>query len=183
MSLFQPGYLPAQALAGNVFIGSSLAAGVAIPAYNATAQVFGVWNPAGSGKNLILLKFMAGVATAGTPAVAALGLSYLPNAGGSIATGAPISAFTDSTPVNGLLTKGNASAARFTLAATITAPTFFYDLGVSQESATPGTGLFWVEHDFDGAVIIPPGVYVGVGGSAAPGQTIQSTLVWMELAI
>lgn len=183
MSLFQPGYLPAQTLAGNVFIGSTLAAGVAIPAYNATAQVFGLWNPAGSGKNLALIKIMGGIATAGTPAVAALGLSYLPNAGGSIATGAPISAFTDSTPVNGLLGKGNASAARFTLSATTTAPTFFYDLGVSQESATPGTGLFWFEHDFDGAVIVPPGTYVGLGGSAAPGQTVQTTLVWMELAI
>jgi hypothetical protein len=183
MSLFQPGYLPAQTLAGNVFVGSSLAAGVAIPAYNATAQVFGLWNPAGNNKNLVLLKLMAGVATAGTPAVSALGLSYLANTGGSVATGAPISAFTDSTPVNGLIGRGNAASARFTLTATTTAPTFFYDIGVSQESATPGTGLFWVEHDFDGAVIVPPGTYIGLGGSAAPGQTMQTTIVWMELTI
>jgi hypothetical protein len=182
--IFQPGYLPAQTLAGNVFIGSTLAAGVAVPAHNATAQTFGLWNPAGSGKNAILVKLNVGVATAGTPAVASLGLSYIPSAGSAIgAAGAPISAFTGTSPVNGLVSKGSQNSALFTLAATTIAPTFFYNLALSQESATPGTGVFWMEHDFDGAVIVPPNTYIGLGGSAAPGQTIQASLVWFEIDV
>lgn len=183
-SLFQPGYLPAQTLAGNVFIGSTAATGIAIPAYNATAQLFGLWNPAGSGKNAVLVKINIGVATLGTPAVSALGLSYISGAGSAIgATGAPITAFATTAPVNGLVGKGSQNSALFTLAATTIAPTFFYDLALSQESAVAGTGVFWMEHDFDGAVIVPPNTYIGLGGSAAPGQTTQATLVWFELPI
>jgi hypothetical protein len=52
--MFQPGYLPAQTLAGNVFIGSTTYAGIVAPAYNAAAQTFGLWNPAGSEKNEVL---------------------------------------------------------------------------------------------------------------------------------
>ena len=183
-ALFQPGYLPAQTLAGNVFIGSTLAAGVAVPAYNATAQTFGMWNPAGSGKNAILVKLNLGVATLGTAAVASLGLSYIPNAGSAIgATGAPITAFAATAPVNGLVSKGNNNSALFTLAATTIAPTFFYDLALSQSATGAAAGMVWMEHDFDGCVIVPPNTYIGLGGSAAPGQTMQASLVWFEMSI
>jgi len=185
LSLFQPGYLPSMTLAKKVFIGSTTNAGVAVPAYNATAQTFGLWNPAGSGKNLILVKINLGIATVGTPAVSSLGLSVLVNTGSQIATGAPISAFTQTASLPGLLgdaAGGSApSVGRFTLAATTVAPTFAYNLALSQESVTATNGVMWMEHDFDGAIGVAPGTYIGLGGSAAPGQTIQGSLVWFEL--
>lgn len=191
--LFQPGYLPAMMLARKVFIGSTTNAGVAIPAYNATAQVFGLWNPAGSGVNVILLKLSCGIATAGTEAVAALGLSYLPNAGNAIgATGAPVTAFTRTASLPGLIgDAGGAaapSAAMFTLAATIVAPTFAYNISLSETagSATTtaaGLSVMWMEHDFDGIVGVAPNTYIGLGGSAAPGSTYQASLSWMEVPV
>ena len=187
-SLFQPGYLPSQMLGGKVFIGSTTYAGIAIPAYNATAQVFGLWNPAGSGVNVILVKLNLAIATQGTQAQSALGLSYLPNTGNAIgASGAPITAFTQTSSVPALI--GDAagaaapSAARFTLSATIIAPTFFYDLAIGETAGTTPMGLTQTEHDFDGAVGIAPGTYVGLGGSAAPGSTYQASLVWMEVPV
>jgi hypothetical protein len=178
------GYLVQQTLKGRMFIGSTTYAGVVVPAYNATAQVFGLWNPAGSGRNLVLDKLNMALATIGTEAVAAYGLSYLTNTGGSIGTGAPISAFTATAPVNGLLTEGDTPKGRFTLSATITAPTFFYDLGVALISTDLNTatndGFCQLTHDFNGAITIPPGVYVGLGSSAAGGQTMQASITWYE---
>ncbi|MCR4340511.1 MAG: hypothetical protein NUW01_11590, partial [Gemmatimonadaceae bacterium] len=38
---------------GRVFIGNAAAAGSVLPIYSNTTQVFGVWNPKGSGVNVI----------------------------------------------------------------------------------------------------------------------------------
>lgn len=171
------------ALAGQMFIGSTTSAGVAIPAHNATAQVFGLWNPAGSNVNLVLAKLSVGVATLGTNAVSSLGLSYVANAGSAIgASGAPITAFTATAALNAKLLTGPASKARFTLAATTIAPTFFYALGMAQNATTtqPVAEQAY-SHDFDGDVIIPPNTYIGLGGSAAPGSTYQVSLSWVEI--
>jgi hypothetical protein len=190
--LFQPGYLPAMTLARKTFIGSTTYAGVAIPAYNATAQVFGLWNPEGSGVNIILLKLTLGIATAGTEAVAALGLSALYNTGGAIATGAPISAFTQTSSLPGLIGDGAGQAApskgRFTLSATITAPTFVYGIALAETAGSATTtaaplAVQWAEHDFDGIVGVAPGTYIGLGGSVAPGSTYQGSLSWLEVPV
>ena len=181
------GYLVQQTLGGNSFIGSTTQAGIVLPAYNATAQKFGLWNPANSGVNLVLDKLSIALATIGTEALAAIGLSYLLNAGSAVGTGAPVSAFTATAPVNGLLGAGKSSRGRFTLDATITAPTFFYALGISQISTDFNTatndGYAKLTHDFDGSIIIPPGVYVGLGGSVAGGQTYQGSLSWFETEV
>jgi hypothetical protein len=177
---------------GGVYIGSTTAAGVAIPAYNATAQVFGLWNPAGSGVNVILVSLDLAIATAGTEAVASIGLSYLPNTGSQIATGSPITAFTQTNSLPGLIgsAAGQAapSQARFTLAATITAPTFYRNLALT-ETAGSATGasapltIFQATYGFTGADGVAPGTYIGLGGSAAPGSTYQATLVWIEIPL
>jgi hypothetical protein len=177
-----PGDITRQMLAGNMFIGSTAAAGVAVPAYNATAQVFGLWNPAGSGYTAIPVFLTAGIATVGTPAVADLSLSILTNAGSQIATGSAITAFTASTPVNARLGSGKISQMRFTAsAATTTAPAHLMSLGASQESATPGTGIFNIYFPFNGSLAVDPGTYIGIGASTALGQTAAVTLVWYEI--
>ena len=191
MSLFQPGYLPQQTVAGTCYIGSTTYAGIAIPAYNATAQVFGLWNPAGSGVNVILVKLNLGIATLGTEAQAAIGLSAVYNTGAAIgATGAPITAFTQTASVPALIGAGAGqsalSRARFTLSATTIAPTFVYNCSLTEFSGSltatsSAPGVAWMEHDFDGAVGVAPGTYIGLGGSAAPGSTYQASLVWFEV--
>jgi hypothetical protein len=182
-SLFQPGYLPAQLLAGNVFIGSSAAAGVTIPAFTATAQVFGLWNPLGSGVEIVPLALEIGIATGATPVVADLGLCYLPNAGGQVATGGQITAFTSATPVNARLGLGNRSKALFTpSAATIAAPSFLMSIGLSFASTTAGTGVQYGQYDFNGMLSLPPNNYIGLGSSTIQsGTIIAATLFWMEL--
>lgn len=182
-SLFQPGYLPGQTLAGNTFVGSTAAAGITVPAYNGTAQTFGVWNPLGSGVELLLVSLDLGVATAATPVVGAFGLSWLQSAGSQVATGAPITAFTGATPVNCRLGLGVASKARFTpSAATITAPVFLHDLGLSLTSTTAQNGVQYMHYDFNGIFTMPPGNYIGLGCSAAQSGTVtQASLVWIEL--
>lgn len=182
-SLYQPGYLPAQTLAGNVYTGATAAAGVAVPAYNATGQTFGIWNPLGSGVEVILIGLDLGIATATTPVVAAFGLSVLTNAGSQVATAAPITAFTAGTPVNLRLGLGKPSNIKFTpSAATITAPTFLKSLGLSFATTTAANGFGFAHYDFNGAITIPPGVYVGLGGSAAQsGTVIQASIDWMEV--
>lgn len=169
---------------GRMFIGSTTNAGIAIPAYNATAQVFGLWNPAGSGVNLVLGKISIAVATLGTNAVSAIGLSYLLNVGSQIATGSPITAFTATTPFNAILGQGDASKARFTLTATTTAPAFLMSLPMAQNATTtqPVAEQAY-QYDFDGGLILPQGTYIGLGGSAAPGSTYQVSLSWIEAEV
>lgn len=180
--LWQPGYLPAMTLAGKTFIGSTMSAGVVIPAHDATAQVFGLWNPEGSGVNAVLVKLNLGVTTAATPAVSSLSLSVLPYTGGAVsASGSPISAFTQTVATPGRVGELGRSGARFTLSATMTAPTFFYSLSFSQESTSLANGLVSLTHDFSGCVVVTPGTYVGLGGSASPLQTFQASLIWFEI--
>lgn len=175
------GYIAQQALAGKMFIGSTTYAGVKPPAYNATAQKFGIWNPLGSGVDVVLGKLNLALATVGTEAVGAFGLSYLTPAGGQVATGSPITAFTATAPVNAKLGEGQPSRVKFTLAATITAPTFFYNLGLAQAGTDAEVGFAILQHDFNGWIVIPPGVYVGLGSSAATDQTLQGSLTWYEV--
>lgn len=188
MSLFQPGYLPAMMLAGKVFTGSTTNTGVAIPAYNATAQVFGLWNPAGSGVNVILVKLQLAIATLGTNIVGAMGLSYIPNTGSAIgATGSPLTAFAQTASIPGLIGIGGGGAApsqaRFTLSATTIAPTFYYSLGMTSTTGTPTDSTPVLTHDFDGSQGVAPGTYIGLGGSAAPGSTYQGTITWIEVPV
>ena len=175
-----------------LFIGSTTYAGVAIPAYNSTAQVFGLWNPAGSNVNVRLVKIALGIATAGTEAVSALGLSYIPNAGNALAgSGGPITAFTQTASLPALLGDGGGAAAssqaRFTLAATTIAPTFAYNIALSETAGSATTtaaalSVQWMEHEFPG-IGVAPGTYIGLGGDVAPGSTFQISLTWAELPI
>lgn len=176
------------ALAGQGYIGATAAAGVVIPAGNSTSPVFGIWNPSGSGVNAVLNTLNMGVTTVGTEAVAALGLFQVANAGSAIGTGAPLSAFNAGTPVNSVLGEGKASRIRFTPAGTntlTTAGTLFYGLPWSMPAAdaTLGGPFSVLQHDFNGAVIVPEGVFVYIAGNSntAIGLTMDATLTWVEI--
>jgi hypothetical protein len=168
---------------GIVFIGSTAAAGVVIPAYNSTSPTFGIWNPTGSGVEAVLLHVKLGLVTVGTAAMAAMGLTWLANAGDKIATGSAISAFTDGTPINTRLGYGKKSQVRFTPSGATLGAAPVHLSSIGQTSGTTGLGANWqwIREDFDGHPSVPPGNFLGIGGSVAPGLTMQITLCWMEI--
>lgn len=174
-------YIGQQALAGRAYIGTTAAAGVAIPLTTATAQVFGLYNPPGSGVNAVLDKLMLGIATLGTNIVAALNWSFLPNVG-SVATGQPITAFTDTPYRNAIVGLGSTGRCRFTgSAATTTAATQLMSLGITSTTGTVVNASPMYVFDHDGMLIIPQGVAIFLVGSVAPGSTYQATLSWAEV--
>lgn len=173
-----------QTYRGNVFYGSTTNAGVAIPADNATAQTFMLWNPAGSGKLCVPIHLRAGIVTLGTRVVSSLQLNFLPNAGSAIgAAGAPISAFTATAAQSTYIGLGNTPATRFALAATTIAMTNYFHLGLFHDLATGGAPPPFVT-DFNGTVILPPNNAMAVQSSdAATGSTYAITIVWEEIPI
>lgn len=160
---------------GKTFIGSTAAAGVTIPASNATAATFALYNPLGSGVNMELVSLQIGDANA-TMVVNTLGLGLI-----SGLLVAP-TALTAIAPLNALL--GGASGAQgkiysaATLAAAASAFYWMFNVGATT-GAFPNFG-----HEFDGRVILAPGSLVHLVGSVAV-QTNATpvTAVWTEYAI
>lgn len=173
---------------GRLFIGSTPIAGVAIPISSTTAPTPVLWNPAGSGVNLVLIRYTAAY-TGGTGAVSGFGYYALTAAGSAIATGAPVSAFAATTPTNALIGAGQASKAKFSATGTVTlaaAGTLVKaaSLGQAVAAATnanlPAPGLI---EDFDGSIIIPPGVLFYPAATAASGDTFAQSLTWYEAPV
>lgn len=172
-------------LLGNVFIGSTAVAGVKPPAYNATAHTFCVWNPLGSGKNIIPIQLRVGWSDT-TGAAGNIVLSYQTGVGAQVATGSAITAATLVAPVNALVGSNTASVAKFAPAtATFAAATsLLKTTGISQlvTTATTATlGYFSAAEDYNGTLIIPPGVALCVAGNIALLSNMDITLVWEEV--
>lgn len=169
---------------GNMFIGTTAAAGVTVPIYSNTAAVFGLWNPLGSGKNAVLVRCSIGfVSTTAAPSNFVLG--YQTGAGSQAATGAPVTAITAVAPVNGLLGAGNASYMKFfpATATLTTGCSLLMTLGSSQlttTGATTSAPYFTSDTLFDGTIIVPPGALIVVGGNIATTSVDDITLVWEE---
>src|SRR5262245_20023967 len=109
---FSSGRYYADTNLGNVFLGTTAIAGVALPAYNATAHTFCVWNPLGSGKNVIPIHLMVGyIAT--TSATGNIVISYQSGVGAQVASGAAITAATLVAPLNAKVGAGNSSIVKF----------------------------------------------------------------------
>ena len=169
---------------GNVFIGSTAAAGSAFPISTGTAVTFGLWNT-NPNKNGVLLWCSVGY-TSGTIALGTIGIANQ-DCGYAIGTAAPLSAFTDgvlgTTIKNALLGSGKAPSMRFTPSgATLTAGgTSAYWFGRSIESATAGLGIFQCKEDFDGSLIVRPGQLAFVCGSVAQTGVFTMSMAWAEV--
>lgn len=171
---------------GRVFTGNMAAAGAVIPIYSGTAQVCGIWNPFGSGVNVVPIRLgMTYVDTTG--AAGGYVLAVVLNAPGQLATAANITAFTDGV-LNTTIFSGKVGSlvgpkARFTpSAATVTAPIILRHLSVNQNAFTAdGTGQmpFTNEIEFHD-LIIPPGVAVFVAGNIATLAKLACSLTWAE---
>jgi hypothetical protein len=151
-----------------------------IPVKTTTSPTFVLWNPTSSGVNAVLVKYCMGYA-ANKNVDGNVLLGVVINIGSCIATGSPITAFTAGPVLNGKLGSGNSSHVRFGVAATITAATMWLPLSLSPMQLDAGSGspavLF---HDFNGTVIVPPGVLIFTCASAASVATYNERFAWYE---
>jgi hypothetical protein len=169
-----------QVLRGNCFIYSTAAAGVTWIAPTGTQNMPMIWNPAGSGKNLVLERIYAGYVS-GTHVPGNLELAYITSAGSQVGTGAPIVSLTQVAGVNRLLGAGNASVMRFAPATVTvtTAPTFLMSLGQSHATGAAATAMDpWVwDVDLRGGIIVPPSVAIFVVFNAVS-TVVGSISIW-----
>jgi hypothetical protein len=172
---------------GTTFIGTTAVAGVKPPAYNATAHTFCVWNPLGSGFNIVPIHLLMGWSDT-TGATGNVCISYQNNVGGQVATGAAITAATLVAPLNAKIGAGNSSIAKFAPAtATFAAATsLLMTTGITQTvtTATDATNIpNQAKHDFDGTILVPPGTAICVTGNIALLSNFDITMLWDEVRI
>ncbi len=143
---------------GRVFTGNAGVAGSVLPIFSNTAQVFGIWNPAGSGVNAVLINLAATYVDT-TGAAGGFCLAIMKNAGSALATGG-ISAFTETAPERGLCGTTGGNKVRFTAsAATVIAPTLLRQLGINTlvlTAADATNPTFSFNKDFDGDLVVAP---------------------------
>ena len=175
------------ALLGRVFTGNMAAAGAVIPIYSNTTQQFGLWNPVGSGRVAEIVSLGLGSYIDTTGAAGGYVLGVLKNAPAQLATGAAITAFTETTPENALPGAGETNKVKFAQGATITvtAPTILRHLNLSQNAFTAaGTGQMPVkvgEATFpDRDLWVPPGVAIFLAGNIATLAKFAPTVTWAE---
>lgn len=176
----------ADCLAGRVFSQTTTPLGLAIPIYTATAIVGGqpIWNPPDSKVNVELISVEIGRAS-GTSDFGGVGL--MARKLRAIATGEICTAFAETVPVNGILFGGNKHRTMSSNAGTVTvsagaAADFVRMLfSHSAEADATTTGIHSARHDFDGTVIVPPGVLVYLVDTKATTALYATTVVWKEI--
>ena len=172
---------------GRVYHGDAAAAGFVIPIYSNTTQQFGLWNPAGN--DIIAEIFEIGLGSYIDTSGAAGGyvLAILKGAPAVLATGAKITAFTETTPENSLPGFGRVNKVKFGQGATltVTAPTIYRHLNISQNAFTAaGTGQMPVKvgvAEFpDRTLWLPPGNAIFLAGNIATLAKFAPSVTWGE---
>jgi hypothetical protein len=180
-----------QAYRANAYYASVAATGVVTTAFsNGTYVGLLLWNPQGSGKNLVPIRAVQGRILAATT-VAAWGHAYLANAGSGLGTAAPLSAFTTIAaalrgPLNqpGITGQGNSVALVGAGATFTTALTWGRANGLAVGTETTAIVEQAFVEDFDGMLIIPPGtVFAPFAATAAQGGTWVPSIVWEEVPL
>lgn len=172
---------------GRVFTGNIAAAGVVLPIYSNNTQQVGLWNPAGSSKDLVLLRAsLTYVDTTG--AAGGYVISQLTGLGSAVATGTNITAFTETAAVSEYPGGGATSVAKFAQGATITivgsAATIRRHLGLNQlvtTAADATTTPFKTDFNFDGDFVITPGSAIFLAGNIATLSKWAGSLTWAEV--
>ena len=182
-----------------VFSNSPTPLGLAIPIYTATALAGGMplWNPQGSGVKGVLTKAMVARAS-GTAAVFSVGLMARNGVGAVIATGSQITAFAETTPINGKLGLvngiagsggGPVSRIKSSRAGTVTvtagvAAEWVETLGgTGIEADATANGISLINHDFDGRIEVYPGTMVWLAATLASVALYATTIGWYEVPI
>jgi uncharacterized membrane protein YqaE (UPF0057 family) len=175
------GHAPnAEAVArGNVMMASNAVAGVAPGTALSTTPPMAVWNPPGSGKNLVILKTALGYVS-GTLGAGSIVYAQTPNQTTPPSTGSEL------VPVNSLIGAAKGVGRAFSGSTLWAAPTIMrpaYILGAAL--ATTALGPSVVNDLIDGAIIVPPGTVFVVQGVTAAGSTplVMIGVTWEEVPV
>lgn len=174
---------------GNVYYAANAAAGGTIAVYSATSFTgLALWNPAGSGKNLVLIRATLALSTAAGTGTTFGYVAQL-NVGSTLGTAAPISATTPITATRGPAVfgplpagQGGSVAIALSAATLTTASTLFIPTGlgsgtgaITVPSTTPGVNEY-----FDGSIIIAPGTLFGFAAAVSSTNTSNASFLWEE---
>jgi hypothetical protein len=167
--------------ASKVFSISALAANpTAFTGGAAGTPLLGLYNPASSGVDLVLLQVRYGVRTTGTAAVTLDFSLYGANQGGVAVTGTQTQARNMYSQANtgssayAMVNTANTAA----LASTLIAPSL--SNGLTATTAITNAGIY--VDDIKGAIIVSPGTYIALGASATPtAASIDCVLIWAEI--
>lgn len=172
-----------QTYRGEMFYATTVAA-TAPALYTATGVTsMGIWNPANSGKNLVISRMVLGPVTAAS-AACMVGYAIVTNAGSAVATAAPISSFTalsSSLRGSGLVGTPSTSVALVCTGATVIAPTQFIPAfgWTTDVITTSSEGNAFID-ETEGKIIVPPGTAIFVASSVANTGTANYGLWWYE---
>lgn len=179
-----------QAYRGNIYIGSTSSAGAVIAIASTLTPTYTIWNPAGSGKLCVPIVTLIGW-TATTAALGSFVWTMTTNAGNTISSTAPFTAFTTpATPVNSNVGSGKVSQMKFgaqgTTITLVAAPSFYRETGCQITATTAATaaapGWMWRD-DWDGSAIVPPGTAIHLMGSTAILTTATISTSWIEVPL
>jgi hypothetical protein len=156
------------ALNGNMFIATSLTAGVALLVAHATNGNPTLWNPAGSGVMLEIIGMDLAVIDGANAPLALYWFETNPAGSNIAATGSPILTFTHTAPINAFRGHPNTSKAKWAgggVATFATAPTFLMPAGISLNTmaAASTNAPFALKRDYEGGFLVGPGVAVTLG--------------------
>ncbi len=176
-----------QCYRGNLYYTSTVAAGVVIATSSTLTPTYSLWNPAGSGKNVVLVSLEVGLST-GTSVAGGIVWTATTNAGSGISSTAPFVAFGTGSAINANLGSGKVAALRCATGGTTTlvaAATLFRTTGISFGSTAVGTLTTWwvAREDYDGSLIVPPGNAIHIMGSTAVAVSPCITTAWYEAAL
>jgi len=184
-----------QTYRGNCFFVSTVGAGLAIPVISTTSPTLCLWNPTGSGKNAVLIRASASNTLNATTVQGSFLLMAQFNAGNTVATGAVFTAFAQAALGTNLfncnLGGGNVSVMRSSATATntLTAASVLVAANMGQINPTTVAGAVAtgaqpaLVYDFDGTIIVPPGVVVYFAASSATTALFTQSLLWEEVPV
>lgn len=179
-----------QSYRGAVYYAATAATGVTLSQFSSgTVTGLGLWNPTGSGKNVVLTRMIiAPLTAAGT--VSTLGISWLINTGAAVGTAAPLSATTPitatrgSTLMNTAAGQGNSVVIAVSAATATTGPALYIPFGSIGTVAVTAYGLQPpLIVDFDGLLVAQPGVFLNVCNSASSTGTYNVAMFWEEVPV
>jgi hypothetical protein len=165
------------ARAGYIFIGTNGIAGNSLPIATTTVPTFMLRNPAGSGKNVVMLRAAYGYIS-GTVIASAWHYSSCASAGTTIAT--------TQTPGNALLGAAAASVTNLSITGTntVATATAYRHSGVSNGAPiTSSTSYYYITEDFNGDFIVPPGFCIFPSADPVQGGTFAMTWAWAEIPV
>lgn len=166
----------------NQVFGTSVVTAAAITAFTGgaagTPQI-AVWNPSGSGKNVIIISAsVANVVAASAAGTVAWGIYFGPTAAITQATVTAPTNMASQVAAGSVATAfKNVALTSGTAAANVIALGSYYWATAAGAAQVAG----WGEADIGGKLVIPPGSYAALGGSSAlTSATWIGTMIWAE---